>query len=474
MSQQIKRLLCIVLVVCAVSHVPAFSLLGPYAAWQIPRIGYNPLNTDIGGVMNLGEEYRWNTPTVYYAYDESFLNYFGAAGTNSVDKAFAILNALPKYSQMSSNLAEFPTDAKRVNYTAEAMGLMDLKSITLTIMMEETGLASPERYTWTLRDRRVISGVTNYTVFKRNFDPVTLAPSSFVNGALYTFVILEFINPDWADAVEVQLDPLVPGFTAVASGIDGLFSFLGFGEYYTGLTRDDVGGLRYLYRTNNIQNENVVAGTTGTTSGSPWAPVGGTNAPVVNAIADLALRPGLDKINFVKGRYDSLVGSFIAITNTSTDYYVSNGVVRSQTIQRVITQPDILLTAEDLDLDSGGAPIFVRRTDTGGWANNDALNGQATLDGPGVIQPSITISYSKVGPYFFNLAPAFLDDLIAPLGGFVWGSFDGSTNAPIIFPDGTSIFELEQQIFYGGGGGSEGSAWAIPNSLVVTTNAVAQ
>ena len=27
---------------------------------------------------NLGEEYRWNSPMLTYAYDESFLNYFGS------------------------------------------------------------------------------------------------------------------------------------------------------------------------------------------------------------------------------------------------------------------------------------------------------------------------------------------------------------------------------------------------------------
>src|SRR5437867_9953534 len=29
---------------------------------------------------NLGEEYRWSIPTLYYAYDASFLDYFGARG----------------------------------------------------------------------------------------------------------------------------------------------------------------------------------------------------------------------------------------------------------------------------------------------------------------------------------------------------------------------------------------------------------
>ena len=63
----------------------AFSLLGPSPAsggvngalsWQSTDVGYNTFGVDIGGPVNLGEEYRWNIPVITYAYDESFLNYF--------------------------------------------------------------------------------------------------------------------------------------------------------------------------------------------------------------------------------------------------------------------------------------------------------------------------------------------------------------------------------------------------------------
>src|SRR6185436_12926864 len=127
-------------------------------------------------------EYRWNIRTVTYGFDESFLNYFGQQGVDAVNQAFAILNAIPAYSQMSSNLSEFPLDTRRSNYRASALGLMDLKSATLGLMTEELGLASSDRYVWTLRDRRIIGTDPYYLVIKRNFDPVTLAPSSYVNG----------------------------------------------------------------------------------------------------------------------------------------------------------------------------------------------------------------------------------------------------------------------------------------------------
>src|ERR1041385_7825442 len=157
MLRHIEKVFLALTVAGAVHSAQAFSLLGPYSAWQIPAIGYNSFGFDIGGPMNLGEEYRWNIGTVTYGFDESFLNYFGQQGVDAINKAFAILNKLPAFSSMSSNLAEFPTDTRRVNYKASALGLIDLKSAALGLMMEELGLASPDRYTWTLRDRRVIA-----------------------------------------------------------------------------------------------------------------------------------------------------------------------------------------------------------------------------------------------------------------------------------------------------------------------------
>ncbi len=448
----------------AVQSAPAFSLLGPYEAYQVAEIGYNPFGFDIGGPMNLGEEYRWNIRTITYGFDESFLNYFGQRGVDEINKAFAILNNLPAFSSMSSNLAEFPTDTRRSNYRASALRLQDLKSATLGMMTEELGLASPERYAWTLRDRRVIGNVPYYLVIKRNFDPVTWAPSSYVNGVLYTYAILLISDPPAWDAVEIPVDPLAFGFTAVASDIGSLITTasgtgatgpgLGWGEFYVGLTRDDVGGLRYLYRPNNYNVENLIPGTTSSSvGGSPWTPAGGGGTN--NTAVDVAPRPGVDRLTFQQGRYDSLIGNFITTTNRYQDTYVTNSTLVTQTTERILTQPDILISAEDLGLDGFGNPIFIRRTFAAGpvWVNNNGLNGQAALAGPGVINGQVVLTFNKVGPYFYNQGPdadgnMFLDE-ITSFGGFIWGSFDGTTNAPVVYPIGSSIQELEQQILGG-------------------------
>src|SRR5262249_50604663 len=148
---------------------------------------------DIGAPKNLGEEYRWNTPVLYYAFDQSFLDYFGSNGVYAVEQALGILNALTNVSSYRSDLSEFPLESMRQNFKAATLFMVDLKSETLHTMIEGMGLAEPDRYTWVLRNRFLPPGAScpffEYNVIHRNFDPVTFEPSSYVNGTLYTYSI---------------------------------------------------------------------------------------------------------------------------------------------------------------------------------------------------------------------------------------------------------------------------------------------
>jgi hypothetical protein len=236
---------------------------------------------DIGAPKNLGEEYRWNTPVITYGFDSSFLNYFGSNGVAAIDAAFEILNSLPPFSTMDQELSEFPIidpltgtpttkTVRGENARAAANSIIDLKSEALVYIIEELGLASPERWVWALRDRRVVNNntATNYLVIQRNFDPVDFSPSRYVNGERYTYQIAEFDNPAWTDALEQTVDPEAP-FSSVAGqtgfiALDGALATgtgLSPGVYYNYLTRDDIGGLRYLYQTNNLNIEPFAAGT---------------------------------------------------------------------------------------------------------------------------------------------------------------------------------------------------------------------
>jgi len=95
-------------------------------------------------------------------------------------------------------------------------------------------------------------------------------------------------------------------------------------------------------------------------------------------------------------------------------------------------------------------PVTFRRTDTSGWQNNDAINGFSNLAGPGVIQPTAVFLFTDRLPYFLNGNPDFLDDS-SGFSSFIWASFDGTTNAPVIYPQvGTITLEDLQNAALGG------------------------
>jgi len=291
------------LILCAPSAW-GFALLGPLAnggdSWQTAVIGYGLAYTeysdygggenlgDIGGPKNIGEGYRRNTPELYYAYDANYLDYFGSNGVVAVDSAADIMNlamtnnSLGNLDGYSSQLSEFPMQSLHINYEAVSMALTDLKSVSLHLMLEQLGLAEPERFTWTLAERIIAGPVcpvdAEYLVVQRNFEPVITALdqlqySSYVNGTLYTYDMVENCtgpNPlaytipfPVGSTPPIDIDALANTYTAVAANT---YDGEGLGGYYSGLTRDDVGGLRYLYTSNNIVRETpAFAGTTAST-----------------------------------------------------------------------------------------------------------------------------------------------------------------------------------------------------------------
>jgi hypothetical protein len=278
MLRMLKRFCWLLILGLAVQPALSFSLIGPVANggdnWQVPVIGYSPnpvIDPRPLGPKNIGEEFRRNKPVAYYSMDQNFLDFFGSNGAVAIDQAFAIMNkvALTNVSKYSANLAEFPLEAQRINFQAQALALTDVKSVTLKMLMEQMGLTTPERYVWQLHAREHLPNTPAcpagmaYYVIKRNFDPMPSASdqiqySSYINGTLYSYRILERctaagLDPRLADAEEFPVDPLANTFTAVASA--GLYN----GGFYTGLTRDDMGGIRYLLRTNNMNIEDAGA-----------------------------------------------------------------------------------------------------------------------------------------------------------------------------------------------------------------------
>ena len=420
------RLLFTVAVVLVLSsaRLAAFSLLGPYADWMTPALSYR-LPGDIGGPMNIGEGYRWNVPVVTYAFDQSFLDYFGSNGVAAVERAIQMLNDLPPASGIVPD--SFPTECCRMNYLAGSENLVDLKSRTLALLLEQLGLTDPIRNflalpRWDpalLTFRYLADAVPDY-LMQRNFDPDTFQPSYYDNGVSYFGYLFCYPPMTPAPARAVVYPMLVyisdPAKPAVASWKgDQEYIYYPCGFVFVSLTQDDVGGLRYLLSTNNVALERLLPDVHGA----------GTNG---GACVSLALRPGVEKITFVRQAYDSLVGQAIPITTCYTDTYITNGVVMHQQLERVIGQPDFLFCAADTGEGNAPTPDYVR-TGTSNWWNSSTVSG-GTNAGPGVIQPPVRITFNKLSAVVETNDPN--PQANVSHGDYQWGSFDDSTNAPIV------------------------------------------
>lgn len=220
------------------------------------------------------------------------------------------------------------------------------------------------------------------------------------------------------DAREYSVNPFAydNGYTAaVADCSAATYSWLFYyGSFFAfGLTADDVGGLCYLLSTNNLTLESLIPGVRGS---------GRDRHKYVNT----AIRPGVDKITFLQLEFDTNSARFIPITNHYIDTFIVNNRRHHQRLERVITEPDILFTVQDIETQFHSSNFRYTRTGTSNWVNN----GAPSQSGPGVIQPPVVIAFDRLGPSLGQGGFGFIEN---SLFGF-WGSYDGTTNAPIVYP----------------------------------------
>jgi hypothetical protein len=420
------------LLMLLVARANAFSLIGPYADWMDQTKSYH-LPGDIGGPMNIGEGYRWNIPVITYGFERSFLDYFGSNGVAAVEAAIQILNQLPPASQI--NLESFPLAAWHTDFQAESLCVLDLKSQALGLLLEQMGLADPERYTFSIRDYVGMGSNYAFNVIRRNFDPATAQPTPYVNDTLFTYYLYQFtptpsLTSIFCDAVEFRVDPLATHDTTAAGAVAG------YGHYLSGLSRDDAGGLRYLLSASQIRHESLLADIHGA----------GTNA---NDIVRTAYRPGIEKITFVHHPAAALTGAFRPYTNRWTDVYFDGDFPSYQDVERITTYPDIVFTAGDLAWSATS-----NRTGTTSWVNNADLNGNWGGAGPGVIQPPVVITFNNVGPWYLNPGgfvyfgqPIIVGSETNGFPGLAWASFDGTPNGVMVYPAAQIPFRPTQVSF---------------------------
>jgi hypothetical protein len=163
------------------------------------------------------------------------------------------------------------------------------------------------------------------------------------------------------------------------------------------------------------------------------------------AFVNAAWRPGIDKITFVPQPMDGLSGTFLPATNQFTDTYLANGSVVQQRLERVTVQPDFLFCVTNL----AGNSYWFTRTGTTNWLNEAALNGGSSPAGPGVIAPPVRISFNKLGS-IWNTLRGFPDSSADVQAGVKWGTYDGSTNPPVAYPQpqtGTNQTTVQMILF---------------------------
>jgi hypothetical protein len=445
MRQFIKQILWVFFLAASMQITWAFSLAGPIgsgsdSAWQIYSIGYAlGYNGELAAPKNWGQGYRRNTPVIYYGFDATFSSgengFFGTnAGPAAVDSAFAVMNNLTNVSSYSTDLAEFPLDTRQENYLAYNLGMFDLKTVTLGLIIEQMGLVDPVLYSWTLHNRQGPSpgeqcpaGMT-YEVVQRNFDPSSYADltaiySPYVNGTLYTYLIEEFCSgagtPPNAITFPYSVDPSASAYSPIASSQNNL----NFGLFYTGLTRDDIAGLRQLINANNDPVEDAPFGSTiletnalppqllTTTNYGGFLSSLLTNDPVTLE----ALFPGIE-INYTATNYVPVV-----FTNISF-FYTNLSVlpVFSSFIQGGF-KPGFYFTNQPgstiIDYDRSTPALFTT-LDLGTFVDQAATNDPVTLQAlyPNLVINSWSwnISFQEVTNYLYSLVNSSGDYYFTP------------------------------------------------------------
>ena len=474
-----------------------FALSGPIGnngdSWQTITIGYGW--NDPVAPKDIYEEYRPVVPVQYYACDATYLSYYGAGGQTNIDAAFAILNgvmcgqtnapvflsnptngvyvnasgvgtggsvtltAANNVDNYSANLTEFPLVSYQVNYTAQAAGIWDIKSEVLHTVALDIGLADPNRYVWTIHTRQLnplqlknpqCPQDVQYSVVQRNYDvnPTQNYPySSYINGSLYTFLIDENcgngVNVPWsARTFTYPADPYANQYTAVTSG--GLVNGgLNAGEFYMGMTRDDVAGLKYLLSSNNI-NWEATAPSGGQVFTISTNPSGMTTFPPMGTTAGAANGAGFYYYNGTYGYGD--LAAFWAFTKTNSPAAVQAaypGVVISSYSETWANATNVTYTSYYVPPGTGtpvGTPpqlvvvptyqvypgFYYTYTFANVFTNHYTTNALATLQSSSVGAPigtpygspvitntTVTMTGSVAGDFF--VLPPFYNNGVCPL-----------------------------------------------------------
>ena len=544
------RMLLIVVALLFPGIVNGFTLIGPGSPLVNPTsatfANVNMATDPMSSPRRIKEFYRWHFPVLTYAYDSTFVRFFGHNGMNAVSNSFRILNDYfePEdkgYSGVShlKLIEEYDGHFKTwfFNPSANVGNVTDMQSMTLGLLVNHLGLGNPHRACYMIEDiigLNLAAGAVQGTfqIGMRNYDPYTYRPATSVNGVQYSYYITSN-SPNNAAAITIfdAIEYAVSSdeeFTAIAA-IRDVINFGGLawptvaptvfrtpGVYFGPedsknlpvsnamlsvnrtqprhtLTFDDAGGLRYLYRTNNIIWESLDPAVTLvtpsnmnpppiTSSGLPppvvpnqpfltpqrrtiigvvasgFVPTipasSSTIRPANTTIIRDGLRGGIDKIRFTYTPFDSLLGrDYRQQSYAWTDTFITNALPTdpvpatppyfTQVVQRTVTRPDIIFIGQDLGVVGNVLPV-ITVPNNASWSAPNALNTQqgnaALLRGPG----SILLPAGASIQYIFTTRAPFYQVIWAGEPGiegnsivqFQWGWITGTGPGDYItFPE---------------------------------------
>ena len=170
--------------------------------------------------------------------------------------------------------------------------------------------------------------------------------------------------------------------------------------------------------------------------------VGTTGTSNVLQLVNLGVRAGVDRVRFVKVNLDPVLRQNARQSAVTYPEVVnSNGVVIRQVVSRFIARPEILISARDLGVIDNYAPVAFEFSPV--TFQNTGATLDAAAEGPGNIEPVSSYTFSKLGVYSLHVGNTDEQD---GQPGNIWGSFDGSTNAPILYPIGSKLSDLEAAV----------------------------
>jgi hypothetical protein len=346
----------------------------------------------------------------------------------------------------------------------------------------------------------------NVTLFNSPTDPAGLPPTHQRFTTNYSTNVVTFFAHSFGNVVTntfspsglvasvifgLTNSPLSPAGTlpTITTNIKPAFVKGVFGDFFLLPTNDCAVQVLSNFFTTVIATTNlptpVGGGTTGTNTTIAFTPGSVTfftNHVVVYIPVNCPTNVegtygGIEKIRFIRRDYDSLVNqAWDPVTNDYTLVELTNSAFIPRHLQRAVPRPDFLFTAADLALDFNltysntvaGATESLNLAQTLGGAvgmydvirtinyNQTARPGNEA--GPGTIESPLVLPtlmiFNKVGPLYQNnnlfLGSTNLfflsENTQSPLFNLSWGSFDGTTNAPRVYPSGTSINELESAL----------------------------